>query len=143
MIEPSFLFRGNALILNGEVLPFFFSSPYLVIECLRGNAPPTYFRVGWATPIVNSDIGQQEAGKPVNLLFGKRYYSFNIFPFNPKLQAYQLRISLRYWITQLDANFYEVTNWEDILKEQNTQIFPTNPNNSHGVGGGNIPPGLI
>lgn len=142
MIEPSYLFRGNALILNGEVLPFYFSSPYLAIECLRGNAPDYYYRVGYAQSIFNSDIGEQLSGTSVKLAFGKRFYNFSTFPFDPSVQAYQIQIFLKSWISQLEANFYEVSNWKDLLINQNSQTFPSF-GDSQGVGGGSIPPNLI
>jgi hypothetical protein len=143
-LEPSYIFRGNALINNGEVLPFYFSSPNLVIECIQGNAPPSYIRVGWATALFNSDIGGQSSGSPISLLFGKRFYNFQTFPFDPSIQAYQLKINLRSWIEQLEANFYEVSNWKEVSNYINSELSPTfPPGPGPGIGGGNFPPGLL
>jgi hypothetical protein len=129
--EPSYLYRGKFTSVNGEVLPFYFSSPFLVIECLLGNAPEYYYRAGYATPIFNSDIGEQLSGNSVRLAFGKRFYNFSTFPFDPSVQAFQLKINLKSWIAQLEANYFEVANWKEILINQSSEYgnLPLNENN--------------
>jgi hypothetical protein len=151
MVEPSYHFTGNFTALDGEVLPFLFSSPFLVIDSLLGNAPDYYYQVGYATPIFNSDIGSQLAGSSIRLAFGKRFYSFNPFPFDPSLSPYQLKINLKSWIGQLEANYYEVTNWKIITASQQSEnlsdlietIEQSFPPVGGGVGGGGIPPNFI
>ncbi len=109
--EPITRFVGSVLMQERSlVLPFELTSNEIIVWAFRGNAPDSYFRVGWIQMLVNTDIGDVFAGNATRLYFDKTYLTFPVGSFRP---PFKLQVSLKSYFEQLQLEIYEVLKEEE------------------------------